>query len=63
MESLSIRKIISQISNGTIRIPSFQRGFVWEPDDVAFFMDSLYKQYPIGVILLWRTREKLHTER
>lgn len=63
MDSLSIRKIISQIASGAIRIPSFQRGFVWEPEDVAFFMDSLYKQYPVGAILLWRTREKLNTER
>ena len=48
MDSLSIRKIIDKISNGEIRIPSFQRGFVWEPDAVAFFMDSLYKGYPIN---------------
>ena len=45
MDSLSIRKIIDKISSGEIRIPSFQRGFVWEPDAVAFFMDSLYKGY------------------
>ena len=63
MDSLPIRKVINQIANGAIRIPSFQRGFVWEPEDVAFFMDSLYKQYPVGAVLLWRTREKLHTER
>lgn len=37
MEGLTIRKIINQIANGGIRIPSFQRGFVWEPEDVAFF--------------------------
>lgn len=63
MEGLTIRKIINQISNGGIRIPSFQRGFVWEPEDVAFFLDSLYKGYPIGAILLWRTKERLHVER
>lgn len=63
MEGISIRKIIDKISSGEIRIPSFQRGFVWEPDAVAFFMDSLYKGYPIGAVLLWRTREKLVNER
>ena len=36
MENLSIRKIIEQIASGQIRIPSFQRDFVWEPEDVAF---------------------------
>lgn len=49
MEGLTIRKIITQIANGGIRIPSFQRGFVWEPEDVAFFLDSLYKGWPIFV--------------
>lgn len=63
MESLSIRKIIDKVSSGEIRIPSFQRGFVWEPDSIAFFMDSLYRGYPIGAVLLWRTREKLVNER
>lgn len=63
METLSIRKIIDKISSGELRIPSFQRGFVWEPDAIAFFMDSLYKGYPVGAVLLWRTREKLVNER
>lgn len=63
MDGLPIRKIIDRIASGEIRIPSFQRDFVWEPEDMAFFMDSLYKQYPIGVVLFWRTREKLHTEK
>lgn len=63
MEGLSIRKIIDKITSGEIRIPSFQRGFVWEENDVAFFMDSLFKGFPIGAVLLWRTKEKLLIER
>lgn len=63
MEGISIRKIIDKITSGEIRIPSFQRGFVWEEDDVAFFMDSLFKGYPIGAVLLWRTKERLLNER
>lgn len=41
MPELSIRKIIEKTLSGEIRIPSFQRGFVWEPEKVAFFIDSL----------------------
>ena len=59
MTDLSIRKIIDKTLSGEIRIPSFQRGFVWEPEKVAFFIDSLFKWYPIGSLLLWRTNEKL----
>ena len=63
MVGLSIRKIIDKFTSGEIRIPSFQRGFVWEEDDVAFFIDSLFKGYPIGAVLLWRTKERLLNER
>lgn len=63
MDNISIRKIIDKISCGEIRIPSFQRGFVWEPEAVSFLMDSLFKNYPIGTVLLWRTKEQLENER
>lgn len=63
MTDLSIRTVIDKVSSGQIRIPVFQRGFVWDPDMVAFFMDSVYKRYPFGSLLFWRTREPLRVER
>lgn len=63
MEAISIREIIEQVQRGQIRIPEFQRGFVWEPDRVAYLMDSIYKAYPFGSLLFWRTKEKLKAER
>jgi len=48
MADLSIREILEQVTRGQIRIPAFQRGFVWEPDRVAYLMDSIYKKYPFG---------------
>jgi hypothetical protein len=63
MPELTIREILDLVPRGQIRIPAFQRGFVWDPDQVAFLMDSIYKQYPFGSLLLWRTREQLRHER
>ena len=63
MEKLSIRNILSQVAGGQLRIPAFQRGFVWDANRVAHLMDSLYKGYPVGSVLIWRTRERLKTER
>jgi len=63
MDQLTIREIVEQILRGQIRIPAFQRGFVWEPDRVAYLMDSIYKRYPFGSLLFWRTKEKLSVER
>jgi uncharacterized protein with ParB-like and HNH nuclease domain len=61
--SLAIRRLLERVASGQIRIPAFQRGFVWDMDRVAYFMDSLYKQYPFGSLLFWRTKYKLLHER
>jgi hypothetical protein len=63
METITIREILDQVVRGQIRIPAFQRGFVWEPDRVAYLMDSMHKRYPFGSLLFWRTKEKLKVER
>lgn len=63
MENLSIRRIIELVENGQIRIPVFQRGFVWDAERVAYLMDSIYKDYPLGAVILWRTKEALKAER
>ena len=60
---MSIRSTIEAIESGRIRIPAFQRGFVWDSERVAYLMDSIYKGYPYGSLLLWRTKHKLKFER
>jgi hypothetical protein len=63
MPDPSIRVVVDHILGGRIRIPAFQRGFVWDASRVAYFMDTLYKGYPFGAVLLWRTTNQLRTER
>ncbi|WP_293876787.1 MULTISPECIES: DUF262 domain-containing protein [unclassified Sphingomonas] len=63
MATVAIRTAIERILSGSIRIPAFQRGFVWTTDNISFLMDSIYRNYPIGNILLWRTRDTLEKER
>ncbi len=63
METLPLRQVLERVETGQIRIPSFQRGFVWEPERVAHLMDSIYKRYPFGALLFWRAKEKLKVER
>jgi hypothetical protein len=63
VEDLSIREILEQVARGQIRIPAFQRGFVWDPERIAYLMDSIYKNYPFGSLLFWRTKEKLKFDR
>ncbi len=63
MADLTIRNLIDRVSSGDIRIPAFQRDFVWASEQVAFLIDSIYKGFPIGTIIFWQTDERLKTEK
>ena len=52
---MDISTILSQIDLGSYAIPVFQRGYVWNRDQVRKLMNSLYKGYPIGELLVWNT--------
>ena len=60
---ISIRQAVERVSNGQLRVPAFQRGFVWDTERVAYLMDSIYKDYPFGSLILWRTKTQLRSER
>ncbi|HYF90932.1 MAG TPA: DUF262 domain-containing protein [Symbiobacteriaceae bacterium] len=63
VDDMTIRQILNFCKEGRLRVPTFQRGFVWDANRVAYLMDSVYKGYPIGSLLIWRTKEKLKFER
>ncbi|MBU0606527.1 MAG: DUF262 domain-containing protein [Armatimonadetes bacterium] len=63
MATYAIKQLIDKIGLGEIRIPAFQRGFVWTPEKVSFLMDSIYRGYPIGSLLLWKTQDRLNSEK
>ncbi|HEX2143060.1 MAG TPA: DUF262 domain-containing protein [Glycomyces sp.] len=50
-----LSQLVSQISTGAVKLPEVQRGYVWKPIQVASFVDSLYRGYPIGSLLFWRS--------
>lgn len=61
--SAKIDRLIHRIEEGDIIIPTFQRGFVWKQKQVIELLDSIYKDYPIGSILLWTTMDRLKSTR
>jgi len=52
---MDIQTILSQIDLGSYALPEFQRGYVWNRDQVRKLMNSLYHGYPIGGLLVWVT--------
>ena len=61
--NVRLNTLVERIGSGDIKLPAFQRGFVWEPDQILRLLDSIYQGFPIGSILLWRTNEHLSSER
>jgi len=49
---MKIQTILDQIDLGSIALPEFQRGFVWNRDQVRAFMSSLYRRHPVGSLLV-----------
>jgi uncharacterized protein with ParB-like and HNH nuclease domain len=60
---IGLLEFIQSLANGKFLIPSFQRYFVWEPENILSLWDSIYHYYPIGSILYWDTRIRLKIHR
>lgn len=52
---MKIATILDHIDNGHMALPEFQRGYVWNREQVKGLFESLYKHHPIGGLLLWVT--------
>lgn len=53
--------LLISINEGQIKIPQFQREFVWTMQKSAGLIDSIIKGYPIGTFIFWRTKERLRS--
>jgi Protein of unknown function DUF262 len=60
---VKIQTILDQIDLGSIALPEFQRGYVWNRDQVRSLMDSLYYKHPVGSLLVWVTKTEASTAR
>lgn len=60
---MKISLILNHIDTGHIALPVFQRGYVWNRDQVRNLFDSLYRRHPIGSLLVWVTESKTAVHR
>ncbi len=56
-QNISIGALVDQYKRGELRLPEIQRQYVWRAPRVRDLLDSLYRRYPSGSILLWETDE------
>ncbi len=68
LRSISLRKLYHRLVDKIFAVPKLQREFVWDGRKAAALLDSMYKQMPIGSLLIWETspnnydllRQQLH---
>ncbi|MGG7447824.1 GmrSD restriction endonuclease domain-containing protein [Kosakonia oryzendophytica] len=58
-----LASLLDDVTRGNIKIPAFQREFVWSDEQILGLIDSIYSGYPVGSLLLWSTKIPLKFER
>ncbi len=53
---MKIQTILDQIDLQSMALPEFQRGYVWNREQVRGLMYSLYRKHPVGSLLVWVTK-------
>lgn len=54
VNNYTVDTLLASIKSGEIAIPEMQRPFVWDSSKVRDLMDSLYKGFPVGYIIVWQ---------
>ena len=60
-DRIDIDSIKYQIEQGELKVPQFQRDFVWTIEASSKLMDSIVKGYPIGAFTFWKTKDRLRS--
>ncbi len=60
---MKVSTILDHIDSGHIALPEFQRGYVWNSDQVRKLFTSLYLRRPVGGLLVWATESRTAAHR
>ena len=55
---VTVGEAVERAVSGEWDVPEFQRQFVWQPSQVCDLADSLWRNYPIGALLLSRSAKR-----
>lgn len=61
-EVMLMEQILDPLAKGELRVPKFQRPFVWRPEQMLNLFDSIERGYPIGSLLIWETYDELASQ-
>ena len=60
-EVVFLGNLVERVAAGKIRVPRFQRAFVWRQTDLHDLLDSVLRGFPIGSILVWETERAIES--
>lgn len=60
-QNIPIGTLVDMYKRRELRLPEIQRQYVWRATRVRDLLDSLYRGYPSGSILMWETDEPVPT--
>lgn len=58
----TVEKLVSWIESGELQLPEMQRRYVWRGPRVRDLLDSMYRGYPSGSILVWESEQAVPTQ-
>jgi len=59
--NIKVSELVNKVQRGELTLPEMQRRYVWPATRVRDLLDSLYRGYPSGTILVWETDEEMPT--
>ena len=62
IDKWDLADVIHGVKSRALRVPRFQRDFVWERSKVTKLLESIYKEFPIGSFIIWDVDEKKYNK-
>jgi hypothetical protein len=63
IQNLKVRDLIEDYRGGRLVVPEFQREYVWKPSRAPRLCDSVFRRFPISVLLLWTSDAETRSRR
>jgi len=54
-----LKDLIMEVKSGKLGLPELQRGYVWKTTKVCDLLDSMFKGYPIGYLMIWDSADNM----
>jgi len=58
LREFTVSQLLNHLESRRFAVPAVQREFVWDGRKACKFLDSIYRQMPVGAVMIWETNRK-----